>query len=459
MKARMKTKLTEPLFLPYQAKWLNDPAPVKLWEKSRRIGATYAQSYEDVRDIITGRVQQVWFSSADESAAKEYINYCLLWVEIFSAAANADETVLNEKKPVSALELHFAGRRKITALTSNPKAFRSKGGKVVLDEFAHHDDASALWKAARPVITWGAPLRILSTHNGKLSLFYRFVESIKAQRLDWSLHSTNIFQAAEQGLIDRIMKRRADIKEKEEWLNDLRRCCLDEIVWQEEYCCIPCDISTAFITLDMLEACVDRGLNVTTDSSIIMNDNPRTELYLGVDIGRTHDATALYLIENSGDIFISRMITLLKQEPFAGQIQKISELLRSRAVQKCYIDATGMGLAIAEELQNKFGRSRVEGIIFTSQKKEELAYLVKKHIEQKTILFPNDRELLHDLHSIRRISNPSGAVSYRSDHSMTEGNGDRFWALALALSAAKNAPAPINIVSSKMTRQRFGKRK
>lgn len=28
-------------FLPYQQRWLNDNSKVKIWEKSRRIGATY----------------------------------------------------------------------------------------------------------------------------------------------------------------------------------------------------------------------------------------------------------------------------------------------------------------------------------------------------------------------------------------------------------------------------------
>ena len=62
-------------FLPYQMRWLNDNSKVKIWEKSRRIGATYVQSYEDVRDCVKRIVPAVWFSSADESAAREYMRY------------------------------------------------------------------------------------------------------------------------------------------------------------------------------------------------------------------------------------------------------------------------------------------------------------------------------------------------------------------------------------------------
>ena len=70
------TTLTPKIFLPYQVKWLRDKSQIKIWRKSRRIGATYVQAFEDVIDALTlkfrGKVCDVWFSSADITAAKEY---------------------------------------------------------------------------------------------------------------------------------------------------------------------------------------------------------------------------------------------------------------------------------------------------------------------------------------------------------------------------------------------------
>ena len=83
-----------PFFLPYQMRWLEDNSKVKIWEKSRRIGATYVQSYEDVRDCVYRRVPAVWFSSADESAAKEYIDYCEKWVTLFNISAKSSMVAL-----------------------------------------------------------------------------------------------------------------------------------------------------------------------------------------------------------------------------------------------------------------------------------------------------------------------------------------------------------------------------
>ncbi|MBR2507410.1 MAG: terminase family protein, partial [Bacilli bacterium] len=122
-------------FLPYQERWLNDKSKIKIWEKSRRIGATYVQSYEDVRDCVNKTVPAVWFSSADESAAKEYIDYCEQWVKLFHITAKRlGEVIIDNDKDIKAFVIQFSNGTKIHALSSNPKGFRSKGGKVVLDE-------------------------------------------------------------------------------------------------------------------------------------------------------------------------------------------------------------------------------------------------------------------------------------------------------------------------------------
>jgi phage FluMu gp28-like protein len=35
-------------FLPYQQRWIDDPSPLKIIEKSRQIGITYADAYDSV---------------------------------------------------------------------------------------------------------------------------------------------------------------------------------------------------------------------------------------------------------------------------------------------------------------------------------------------------------------------------------------------------------------------------
>jgi phage FluMu gp28-like protein len=40
--------MTEDILLPYQKAWLADDAKVKVWEKSRRIGASYVEALASV---------------------------------------------------------------------------------------------------------------------------------------------------------------------------------------------------------------------------------------------------------------------------------------------------------------------------------------------------------------------------------------------------------------------------
>lgn len=215
------------IFLSYQKKWLNDRSTVKLAAKSRRIGFTWIQSFEDVRDAlmlkIRGKVVDVWFSSADESAAKEYIRYCQKWAQDLNAGfKDLGEQLLDEKNGIKALSIEFNNGARINAISSNPSAFRSKGGKVVIDEFAFHKNPVELWKAAKPVITWGYPLRIISSLNGTNNLFYKFIEQIKKGKLKWSLHEITIQNAVNDGLVDKIFDRKTSEKEREAWLSEFK---------------------------------------------------------------------------------------------------------------------------------------------------------------------------------------------------------------------------------------------
>ena len=44
-----RTPKADAYFLPYQVAWIRDPARLKIVEKSRQIGFSYADSYDSVR--------------------------------------------------------------------------------------------------------------------------------------------------------------------------------------------------------------------------------------------------------------------------------------------------------------------------------------------------------------------------------------------------------------------------
>lgn len=429
-------------FLPYQLRWLSDNSKIKIWEKSRRIGATYVQSYEDVRDCINRKVPAVWFSSADESAAKEYIDYCEQWVKVFHMSAKQlGEVIIDCDKDIKALVIEFANGTKIHALSSNPKGFRSKGGKVVLDEFAFHNNPEELWKAARPCVTWGYPLRILSTHNGKNCLYYKFIDQVNKKQLNWSLHKTPIQLAVAEGLIDKIYQRQTSKEEQEAWMQNEKDNCFDEYTWLQEYCCIAVDEACAFLPYDLITTCeMD---DILKPLSEIQND-----IYVGMDIGRRKDLTVIWVLEKFENIFYTRQVIELSKMPFQKQSEILSEILSLRNFRRCCIDATGIGMQLSEDAQTKFGKFRVEQIMFTNKIKEELAYTTRTNFENKTVFIPKEHNIREDLHSVRRIITTANNIRFDADHS-ENGHADRFWALSLALHAVGGGRGDINISTRK----------
>ena len=425
-------------FLPYQERWLDDKSKIKIWEKSRRIGATYVQSYEDVRDCINKSVPAVWFSSADESAAKEYIDYCEQWVKLFhSTAKRIGEVIIDNEKDIKALIIEFSNGTKIHALSSNPKAFRSKGRKVVLDEFAFHNNADELWNAARPCITWGYPLRILSTHNGQNCLYYRFLDQIQKGQLKWSHHKTPIQLAVEEGLVDRIYKRETSAQERASWIKNEQENCFNEYTWLQEYCCIAVDETSAFLPYDLITSCeLD---DILKSLSEIQHD-----FYVGVDVGRKKDLTVIWVLEKIENIKYTRKVIELAQMPFCKQEEILHEILSHKFFRRNCQDNTGIGMQMAENAQYKFGKFRVEGITFTNKVKEELAYNLRTEFENKTVFIPKRHEIREDLHSIRRLTTSAGNIRFDAERS-DNGHADRFWALALALHAVNNSSGEINI--------------
>lgn len=443
------SKTESKYFLPYQIDWLNDTSQIKVWEKSRRIGATYVQAYEDVRDVVLGNVPAVWFSSADESAAKEYILYCAQWAKLFDKGArDLGEQVLESDKSIKTFTIEFTNGKRINALSSNPKAFRSKGGKVVLDEFAFHNDAVALWKAAKPVITWGYPLRILSTHHGKQTLFYKFIESIKSGKLNWSLHTTTIFDAVEQGLVDKIYKRKTTKQEREDWLKEQEENSFDRTTWLEEYCCTPVDEATAFLSYEQIFSIEREGII----DDVILSE--AKNLYIGVDIGRKKDLTVIWITEEVEKFLFTRKVIELERTPFKSQKEILFTYLSLPGFRRACIDATGLGMQLAEEAQDRFGRYRVEPITFTGKVKEELAYNLLRMVEDRQIFIPPDKNIREDLHSVRKITTASNNIRFDVQQSEVSGHADRFWALALCCYAAKRNTG-ITFAKSKGKRESY----
>jgi phage FluMu gp28-like protein len=440
-------------FLPYQIRWLRDHAMIKIWEKSRRIGATYVQSYEDVEDIVTKReytpgrpVRKIYFTSADESAAREYIDYCADWAKLFNAAAKEVGTeVLDEEKDIKALVIEFANGGKIYAMTSNPKRFRSKGGKVVWDEAAWHEEQKAMWKACLATAkVWGYPIRILSTHHGKQTLFFRFITDVKKGKTKWSLHRVTIEDAVNEGFADKVYGRETTVKERADYLQGLHDDCRSEDDWNEEFMCEPVDATTAFIPYELLYGAEKSGILMTMIQLIELNEG---DLYAGWDVARKRHFSVIWILQKLGDLKYTRHLIPMTNMPFAQQQETLKSVMALRRMRRICIDATGMGMPIAEAATAKYGKYRAEGVTMTTASKEELAWDLHGALEDKRVLVEPDELVRASFHAIKKIVMSGKNDRFDADATEEAGHADHFWACALAIHAAKSSAGPVIITT------------
>jgi phage FluMu gp28-like protein len=213
-----------------------------------------------------------------------------------------------------------------------------------------------------------------------------------------------------------------------DYFNFVRAGCADE----ESFLCQPADDNTAFLSYDLIASCEYREAALW-QTDLLDCKNP---LFIGVDIGREHDLTVIWLVEQVGGVNFTRRVVELSRQTFDAQEQSLYELLKLPMVRRCCIDQSGLGRQFAERAAKKFGAYRVEGISFTTSTKEELAYPVRVAFEERTIKVPFTNAIRADLRGVRKEVTSSGHTRFAGERNRY-GHCDRFWALALALHAAK----------------------
>ena len=146
-----------------------------------------------------------------------------------------------------------------------------------------------------------------------------------------------------------------------------------------------------------------------------------TDLFIGADIGRRRDRTAIWIDQRvDHNVSICRGVLLLDRMPFEDQHDIFGDLLKHPKVRRASIDETGIGMALVERLRLKFG-GKVEGITFTSATKESMSILVRQRFEQRLDLIPqNHREIERDLAAIKRLATPYGNLRFDAERTAAD---------------------------------------
>lgn len=439
------------IFLPYQQRWVDDHSRLKLMEKARQIGLSWSTAFGCVSRTAPKEARNdQWVSSRDEIQARLFLEDCKRFAGLLDAAAkDLGMVVIDPDKNLSAYVLHFDNGKRVHSMSSNPDAQAGKRGGRVLDEFALHPDPRKLYSIAYPGITWGGQLEIVSTHRGSENFFNELVEDVKhrGNPKGISLHTVTLQDALDCGFLYKLQQALPKDDERQEideatYFDFIRTGCASEEQFLQEYMCVPADDAGAFLSYDLIASCEYRaGVTWELDDTATNRD-----LYLGMDVGRKHDLTVFWLVERLLNVLFTRKVIVMRNEKFAAQKAQLYELLRLPGLRRACLDATGIGMQLAEEAQEEFG-SRVEPVSFTGPVKEALAFPLRAAFEDKSVRIPKDDEIRADLRAIKKTTTAAGNIRFEADRG-PGGHADRFWALALAQHAAGKPERETTILST-----------
>ena len=317
----------------------------------------------------------VYYQSYAKDMTRGFITDCAEWAACLdkAVAGVVDETLIGEgADAVQAYRLRLATDKEVLAMTSAPRAFRSKGrpGDVaVIDEAAFVDDLDEVLKAALAFRTWGGRVHVLSTHNGEASPFAALARDIRDGVQPGSLHTVPFAQALDEGLYRRICEvteQRWSPEAEGRWEADLRAQYGAHAA--EELDCVPSSGAGAWLAWALIRAAEDE-----TGAAGDPEHYEGGPAYIGIDVARRRDLWVAVVIEKVGDVLWVRELRAERDIPFSEQRAIVAELSERYRPLRIAVDQTGMGEAVVEQLADDHGSLRVEGVLMTGPRRLDVA--------------------------------------------------------------------------------------
>lgn len=441
------------MLLPYQRRFVDDPARFKIGVFSRQTGKSISTAEEVIEDSLKSPESTWVCMSAGERQALEWQRKAQDWAECYRFAI---EDIAEDREFAEALlrksEVLFANGSRVVSIPANPSTARGYSANIVLDEFDYHEDQDAIWRAIYPSITnplagsmlarFNAlrgggqvsnverKLRVVTTYNGKRKAYALMQDPA------WSHHLVTIHDAVRDGLP-------VDVEE-------LRAGLADPEAWAQEYECQPMDSSNVLLPYDLIALAESADATEWNTVPEVGHGNP---VFLGIDFGRQHDPSVCWMLERIGDTLWTREVLVLEKMDTPSQ----QEVLRSRirAAQRVSFDYTGPGIGLGDYLVREFGEfkpeshrfGRIELCTFTLGFKRDMFPKFRRAFEAPTrIRIPISRVIREDLHAMRQVV-ANGQYNYWAPRTR-EGHSDRCTAGALAVRAAGERGAAPGIATA-----------
>lgn len=485
---------TPAVLLPYQQDWVADQSPVKVGEKSRRVGFTWAEAGDGA--LIAGAMpgaggMDCWYVGYNQDMAKEFIRDVADWARQYNLVASEveEEYLKDEDKDILTFVVKFASGFRVTALSSRPSNLRGKQGVVIIDEAAFHDQLAELLKAAFALLIWGGKVRIISTHNGTDNPFNELVLDIRAGKKPYSLHRVEFKAAVAQGLYQRIC-----LVQGKPWTPEAEAVWVRELYEfygesaSEELDVIPRSGGGAWLTRALIESAMQEGVPVFRLAKpddftqlpahireaeirdwceehlapILASLDPSQDHFLGEDFARSGDLTDLCPLAQQQNLSLRPpFVAELRNIPFEQQRQIVFYVLdRLPRFRAAAFDARGNGQYLAEVAMQRYGASRVAQVMLSTEWYRDNMPPLKAALEDKTLFgLPKDADLLADLRAVRMEK----GVAKVPDNARVRGadgrdrHGDFAVALVMAHFAARTME-PVPIEYQALEQRRFSAR-
>lgn len=417
------------IFMPYQRAWLEDKSALKIIEKSRRCGISWADASQPPLDgaLADGGVNTYYFSFNKDNC-RQYIEDCAAWAKTYNILASAvQEVVINdEDRDITVYRIELASGHEVMGLPGVPRAIRSKQGNVVIDEGAYIDDFDGVLQAAKALVMWGGTIRVISTHNGDDNPFNNLIKDIRAGReTEWSLHRVTFRDSVQQGLYKRICLKHGEQwsqAKEDEWVAKMYRIYRDNP--DEELDVVPRASGQRYIARSLLDRATDKDVQIVRlefkDDFLNKKDEVKerevrgwfsynvepllrsweSSVFYGMDFARSGDLSIYWLSEEIDKTSLAcRMIIEIRNAPFESQ-QLINDLINDALKERSAfgggaIDSVGNGAQIAEHAAVRYPGSVI-------QVKESMSWYaeffpkLKADIEDLTFSVPDDETIKSD---------------------------------------------------------------
>ncbi|UJX43046.1 hypothetical protein K9F62_10355 [Desulfovibrio sp. JY] len=434
------------ILLPYQAAWHRDEAPVRICEKSRRIGFSWgALAAEAALEAARakGGMNQ-FYMGYNMAMAAEFIGDCAFFIRAYQqAASKIGVTILEEeKRSIVTYKIQLASGFKIEALSSCPYNWRSRQGHARIDEAAFHENLQEVIKGSLAFRMWGGRIDIVSTHDGEDNVFDQLCKDVRAKKLPYSLHKVTFDDALRQGFYQRVC-----LVNGEDYSPQAETIYREEIYADyttpedaaEELDCIPKRGSGAFFTRLLLEHCHSDGIPrlrwqqpsefVVDPERLEKADRWITDNLKPIIDALNTDKPTVYSQDfaRSGDLSVDwiwqedrpghwRQVFAVELRNIPFDVQQLITfyiLDNIPLMQKAAFDARGNGQSHAEAALQKYGPDRVECVMFSASWYAEWFPKYRQAMESELVRLDANEDVIADHRMVVLVQGKPGISGAR----------------------------------------------